>query len=192
MSRIAPVSETSRNPVVRFTSWYSRRSFGKVPAPVGVTAHHPTLMAGYGAFELALERSHRVEERLKELGALKAAALVGCEFCMDIGSMLAQRSGIDERRLRELPAYRESDAFSELEKLVLEYAEAMTRTPAEIPDDLFARLCERFDEGQLVELTAAIAIENYRARFNHAFGLGSQGFSEGAYCVRMEAPPAAA
>ena len=66
---------------------------------------------------------------------------------------------------------------------MLEYADAMTRTPVEVPDALFARLRERFSEAQLVELTSAIAWENYRARFDHAFGIEGENFSEGAVCA---------
>jgi hypothetical protein len=64
----------------------------------------------------------------------------------------------------------------------------MTVTPVDVPDELFARLREYFDERQVVELTAAHAGENYRARFNHAFRLESQGFTEGAYCALPEHP----
>ena len=91
-----------------------------------------------------------------------------------------------EAQLRDLPVYRESAAFSPLEKLVLDYAVAMTETPVQVPDALLARLREQFAEAELVELTAAIAWENYRARFDHAFGIGAQGFSEGAYCPLPE------
>jgi len=59
----------------------------------------------------------------------------------------------------------------------------MTRTPVEVPDELFSRLRESFNEAQLVELTTTIAWENNRARFNHAFGLESESFSEGAVCA---------
>ncbi len=62
----------------------------------------------------------------------------------------------------------------------------MTQTPVEVSDELFAALRANFDEAQMVELTAAIAWENYRARFNHAFGIEAQGFSEGAYCPMPE------
>ena len=93
---------------------------------------------------------------------------------------------MSEAQLRDLPVYRESPAFSPLEKLVLDYAVAMTKTPVEVPEALFARLREHFAEAQLVELTAAIAWENYRARFDHAFGIEAQGFSEGAYCPLPE------
>jgi len=98
---------------------------------------------------------------------------------------------VTEVQLRDLPVFRESAAFSDLEKLVIEYAVEMTRTPVEVPDALFGALRARFTEAQLVELTAAIAWENYRARFDHAFGIEAQGFSEGAYCALPERPAAA-
>jgi alkylhydroperoxidase family enzyme len=59
----------------------------------------------------------------------------------------------------------------------------MTRTPVEVSDALFARLHERFSESELVELTSAIAWENYRARFDHAFGIQAENFTEGAVCA---------
>jgi alkylhydroperoxidase family enzyme len=95
---------------------------------------------------------------------------------------------VTEEQLLALPTYRDSGAFSPLEKLVLEYAEAMTATPVEVSDTLFAALHEHFGEAELVELTAAIAWENYRARFDHAFGVDAQGFSEGAACALPERP----
>jgi len=78
--------------------------------------------------------------------------------------------------------FESSPEFSEVEKLALRYAVAMTATPLEMPDDLFNAMRARFDERQLVELTSAIAWENYRARFDHAFGCEAEGFSEGAFC----------
>ena len=82
-----------------------------------------------------------------------------------------------------LPNYRNSELFSELEKLVLEYADAMTQTPVEVPEALFAKLRAKFTDAQLVELTATLAWENYRARFDHAFGAEAEGFTKGSYCA---------
>ena len=81
-----------------------------------------------------------------------------------------------------LADFESSAAFSDLERLVLRYAAAMTATPVEISDDLFAKLQRHFTDRQLVELTSAIAWENYRARFDHAFGIEAEGFSKGAFC----------
>ena len=164
----------------------SRRRAGTVPHPIKVFAHHQSLLAGYSSLELATMRASRPPERLKALAALKAAALAGCEFCTDIGSHLAREAGIGEDELRELPLYATSPRFSEIDRLVMDYAVGMSRTPVEVPDDLFERLREHFDEAQMVELTNEIAIENYRARFNWAFGIGAQGFSEGQFCIRPE------
>ena len=66
---------------------------------------------------------------------------------------------------------------------MLEYADGMTRIPVEVSDGLFAKLKERFTNAQLVELTATLAWENYRARFDHAFGVQAEGFAEGSYCA---------
>jgi len=177
-----------RGLLARGARWYGRRRFGQPPATVDAYLHQPRLLMGYGSFENAVERSHRVDERLKALAELKAAAVVGCEWCMDFGSWLARRSGVPEEQLRELPRYRESDAFSPFEKLVLDYATAMTRTPADVDDDLFTRLREHFDDAQLVELTNVIAVENMRGRFNHALDLEPQDYSRGGVCVVPERP----
>jgi AhpD family alkylhydroperoxidase len=174
-------------PLVRYAYRASRKQTGKVVGPVKVMAHHPRVLAGYGAMEQAVMSSHRCPENLKALAELKAATLTGCDFCIDIGSAIAQRHGVSERQLREFLIYRESDAFSPLERLVIDYAVGISRTPVEVPDELFAGLREHLDDAQIVELTNAIAWENYRGRFNWALGIGSDGFSDGAYRVQPEA-----
>ena len=97
---------------------------------------------------------------------------------------------MSEQQLLDLPRYSESDAFTDLDRLVIDYAVEMTKTPVDVPQSLFDALRAKLDEGQLVELTASIAWENHRARFNHALGIESQGFSEGAFCALPERTPA--
>jgi alkylhydroperoxidase family enzyme len=87
--------------------------------------------------------------------------------------------------------FEESPAFSELEKSVLRYAVALTRMPAHVPEELFNSLREHFNPQQMVELTAAIAWENFRARFNRGFGIEAEGFAEGAACPVHASAPAA-
>ena len=85
-------------------------------------------------------------------------------------------AGLSEDQIRNLNWYRESPLFSEDEKLVLEMADAITATPAPVTPELRARLQKRFSTPELVELSAAIAWENYRARSNRVFGFESEGF----------------
>ena len=99
---------------------------------------------------------------------------------------MGRAEGVSEQQLRALSGYRESDAFTEMEKLVLDLAVAMTRTPSDIPDELFRSLQRHFSPPQLVELVTAVAQENFRARFNRPFAIGSVGFSDGAFCPLPE------
>lgn len=87
-----------------------------------------------------------------------------------------------EDQLHDINRYKDSPAFTDAEKLLLAYADAMTATPVEVPDELFEAVRAGLDERQLVELTAMIAQENWRGRFNHALHIGAQGYSEGAFC----------
>jgi alkylhydroperoxidase family enzyme len=95
---------------------------------------------------------------------------------------VGRKQGVTEQQFLDLSSFETSPAFSDLEKLVLHYAVAMTQTPVVVSDELFADLERHFTPRQLVELTSAIAWENYRARFNHAFGIEAEGFSDGAFC----------
>jgi alkylhydroperoxidase family enzyme len=96
--------------------------------------------------------------------------------------------GVTEQQLIDLGRYQTSAAFDEVERLVLDLAVAMARTPAAVPRELFGRLREVFDEAQLVELAGTIAWENWRSRFNRVFDVQPAGFTEGAFCALPERP----
>ena len=174
----APAKGLFRKYVYRET----RKRYDRDLEPMGVMGHSRLLLMAAGGYELALEKMTRVPERLKALAELKAALMVGCEFCIDIGSHISAREGVTDEQLLALPHHREAACFDEVERLVIDYAEAITKTPAEVTDEQFAALSEHFDEEQMVELTQAIAWENWRARFNWAFDIGAAGFREGAAC----------
>lgn len=150
----------------------------------------PQLLAAVGGYESALVLSGRLDTRLKYLAELKAAAMITCEYCMDIGSAFARRAGISEAQLRALPTYATSDVFDTDEKLVLEFAEAMTRIPTTVDQELRDRLLARFSRAQVAELATTVAWENHRGRLNQALGVRPSGFSDGAACVVPERPPA--
>jgi len=86
------------------------------------------------------------------------------------------QTGADEDKIREVPGWRESSRFSEMERVALEYAEVMTITGQRVGDELFAHLRAVFADAQIVELTAAVALENFRSKFNVPLQVESQGF----------------
>ena len=81
-----------------------------------------------------------------------------------------------EAKLAEVTRWRDSELFTEPERVALEYAERMTRTGERVDDELSERLQRHYSEAQIVELTAAIAFENFRSKFNPALGVEAQGF----------------
>jgi alkylhydroperoxidase family enzyme len=86
------------------------------------------------------------------------------------------QAGASEEKIRQVPAWRESQLFSAMERDALEYAERMTITGEKVSDELFTRLRAHFTEAQIVELTAAVALENFRSKFNVPLGIEAQGF----------------
>jgi len=79
-------------------------------------------------------------------------------------------------KLAEVTTWRDSTLFSEAERLALEYAERITYTDRKVDDALVDDLKKHYSDAQIVELTAAIAMENFRSKFNPALGIEAQGF----------------
>lgn len=95
---------------------------------------------------------------------------------MDTNAVGSSRSGASADKIAAVAQFRTSPLFSVAEKAALTLAEEMTQTPAVVSDATFAAARQHFSDVQLVELAATVAIENYRARFNRAFAVESQGF----------------
>ena len=197
MARIQTVPKEQAGPIVKLVYRCMRKGMKKMTGreaahgsgiePVEIWAHQPKMMSGMGKFQQAVRKGNSVDERLKYLVELKGAQMIGCEFCLDLGSQICRNSGFSDEELLALPRYRPSHLFTEREKLALDYTVAVMRTPVEVTDELFARMKEHFTDEQLVEITALLTVVNLD-RFNAAFGIGSAGFSEGLVCVRPDRP----
>ena len=79
-------------------------------------------------------------------------------------------------KLGDVTTWRDSTLFSEAERLALEYAERITYTDQKVDEALVEALKKHYTDGQLVEMTAAIAMENFRSKFNPPLGIEAQGF----------------
>ena len=194
MTRIDGVTRDRAGLGMKLLYRFARRSLPKLTgtAPDGalaameIYALQPKLLRSLGMLEGANAKLHGVDPKLKAVARLRAATITGCEYCIDIGSQVSRRSGLSDAQLLDLHRYRDSELFSDLEKLVLDFATGMSVSPVAVSDELFAALREHFDDRQLVELASFIALENLVGRFNHAFDIGSAGFSEGMVCARPQ------
>jgi alkylhydroperoxidase family enzyme len=87
---------------------------------------------------------------------------------------VGSRLGLSDEKILALAEYATSPFYSDVERVTLEYADAMTITGQQVSDELFARVRECYDEDALVELTEIIAWENASSKFNRALRIPSQ------------------
>jgi AhpD family alkylhydroperoxidase len=197
MPRIQGVPRSKAGPIVRlvyrFGPRMTRKLTGTQPQngngmePFEIWAHQPKMMMGMGRFNQAVRGGTSVDARTRNLVELKGAQMIGCEFCVDLGSQICRNSGFSDEELLAFPRYQSSGRFSDREKAALDYTVAVMRTPVEVTDELFARMRSHFSDKQIVEITALLTLVNVN-RFNAAFGIGSAGFSGSSVCVVPDRP----
>ena len=154
--------------------------------PLRMYAHIPRLLrarrAGTGR-----DQTGHPQSAARALAELKSATTTRCEILHRPRlADLARVGDLTDEELLALADYRNASCFSDVDKLILEYATAITRTPVEVNDQLFEALREHFDTAQLVGLTHVVTLGNLRARFNLALDIGSSGLSEGMVCALPE------
>jgi AhpD family alkylhydroperoxidase len=194
MARLKGVSDRDAGLGAKIAFFFTRRKLAQMTGletagmlePLRMYAHIPRLLNAIGRLEQAESKLDILSPRHRALAELKAATTVRCEYCIDLGSQIARQWGITDEELLGMADYRNAACFSDLDKLILEYATAMSRTPVEVTDELFDALRAHFDTPQLVALTHVINLGNLRARFNIALGIGSSGFSGNRVCALPE------
>lgn len=176
-TRIPAVAPKDAGPLARVMYWFARRKMGEVPEPFAVAAHHQGIMLANGVHELLVERvSRALPANIREIAVYRTAWTVGCSWCVDFGTMLQRLDGLDIDRLQHIAEYETSPHYSEDERAAIAYADAVTATPMTVTDEQVADLERRFGRPGVIELTYHIALENSRARGNHALGITAQGF----------------
>ena len=171
-----------RTPVARLAFFLSRRSYGRVITPARVYALDSGLLLAVGLMEEVQEWAKQTRAPVKQLARMLVAWRIGCPWCLDFGTRQAEPLGVTDEQLIALPDYEHSPLFSEEERAVLRYADAMTRTPLHVPDAVFEALKACYTDRQILEITAAIAWENFHARVNHALDLEAEGVA-GRVCL---------
>jgi AhpD family alkylhydroperoxidase len=122
---------------------------------------YQALMAVYETVEAAVARAG-LDQKLIELAKLRVSQINGCAFCTDLHSRDARQLGETERRLYLLPAWRETDLYSERDRAALALAEAMTRLPVaqEVPDEVYSEVTKVFTPEEYAVIAWAITVIN--------------------------------
>lgn len=97
---------------------------------------------------------------------------------MDINAAVGGKVGLTREKIDAALGTGDAGVLSERERIALGYADRVSATPVDVPDDFFARLQQRFSEREIVELTAHIALENYNAKSNRPLRVDASNFCE--------------
>jgi AhpD family alkylhydroperoxidase len=191
------MASTTRIPATEITGIYgslfkalSRKLLGQVPESAGVLWHYPAVLKDMMGFGRKVDSWNRLDPNLASFAAMAAAGTVGCSWCLDFHYFTTHNRGLDEAKAREVPRWRQSTAFTPLERRVMEYAEAMSQTPPTVTDELSAALLADLGAPALLELTARIGAMNLTGRSNVALGIRSEEFSASCGLPPLAAPSA--
>src|SRR5499433_1849088 len=97
---------------------------------------------------------------------------------MDINAAVGGKAGLSRQKIEVALGFDEPRDLSERELLALEYADRVSATPVDVPDEFFAKLQRLFSEREIVELTAHIAHENYNAKSNRPLRIAANEFCD--------------
>ena len=133
-----------------------------VPNVLRVMAHSPALLEGFLALNSALPKTE-LDGKLRELAYIKTSELNGCAYCLHHHKTTGKKVGLTERQLNETAQYETSDAYDDLQRAVLQYAEQVTRHINAEPA-LIERLHASLPDRQIVELAMTVGIANFTNR----------------------------
>ena len=174
-TRIAPAEITGFKGAL--IKRFARRMLGQVPSSLGVYWHNQKVLMTMSGMGTKVRKWDACDESLKTFAHMAVAAQVGCSWCLDFNYFEARNRNLDMDKAREVPRWRESRAFTPLERDVLAYAEAMTETEPTVTDEMVSALRAQLGDAALVELTAVVAFANFTTRGNVALGIESDGFA---------------
>jgi len=167
---------------LRIGIWISRLATGRDLLPGKLLAWYPKAAISSGVMEaLVAHQDKTLSKRILKLVRLRTSFAVACPFCIDMNSYDYDQFGITSEELSALQDRSEIPAvqtFSDRERIAMEYAVLISRTPLQFPQDFITKLKAAFTEREIVILAATAAQVNYWARLLQALGVPPAGFSE--------------
>ena len=138
------------------------KKIGAVPNVFRVMAHNPEMLEAFLALNATLPKT-QLEGKLRELAYIKTSELNGCDYCLHHHRTIGKKAGLNDRQVAETAEFESSDAYDELQRDVMRYAEQVTRH-INVEDSLFNRLKQSLNDRQIVELAMTVGIANFTNR----------------------------
>ncbi|HST58454.1 MAG TPA: carboxymuconolactone decarboxylase family protein [Longimicrobium sp.] len=176
MARVSLLSGKRAGVLGRLIQGIARRRVGQDFAPLQVVSHAPPMLLPYTQMAAFTQGRADLPPGVRALARHMASHLNGCAWCMDYGEHLATGMGVPAEKLARIHAYATDPAFTPAERAAIAFAEQMTQVGGRVDDETFAEARRHFSEREVVELTLAVAAENFFNRMNAALGVEEQGF----------------
>jgi len=138
------------------------KKLGVVPNVFRAMAHNPEMLEAFLALNATLPRTE-LNGRLRELAYIKTSELNGCDYCLHHHRALGKKAGLNDRQVADTAQSETSDAYDDLERDVMRYAEEVTRH-INVGDALVGRLKQQLDDREFVELAMTVGIANFTNR----------------------------
>lgn len=167
MARIQPLKPAAASPESQqvFTTFYEQR--GNVPNMFRTFALRPEMMIAASQLMSAVLNTGTVDLRLKEMLIVRTSQINGCTYCLSSHSALLRNLGVSQAAIDALENTDDTQ-WTARERVALRYAEQVTRDAKRVNHYLWNELKQYFDDGEIIELTAATSLFNMFNRFNDA------------------------
>jgi uncharacterized peroxidase-related enzyme len=150
---------------------------GFIPNAMLIMQHRPKILRAFIQMAAAVSdpETSEVDAGFQRLIALVASRAAGCQYCMSHNAAIAHGAGVGDAKLDAVWEYRTSPLYTEAERIALDVALAAGGVPNDVTDEMFAKLREHWNDGQIVEIVAMIALFGFLNRWNDTFATPIEG-----------------
>tara|TARA_Y100001949_G_C15906684_1_gene295052 strand:+ start:25 stop:615 length:591 start_codon:yes stop_codon:yes gene_type:complete len=170
MPLVKPLSLDNSSEIKNLAEFFNE-TLGFCPNSILTMQIRPEIASSFIKLNMAVMENHgRVTSALKRMIAWVSSNATGCKYCQAHSIRAAERYGAEQEQLDNIWEYKTHQAFSESERVALEFALAASQIPNSVNEDLYQRLHEHWDDGEIVEILAVISLFGYLNRWNDSMG----------------------
>ena len=171
MALVKPLDENEiETELCEFIQFF-KGPLGVIPNSVRTMSRRPKVAKAFTELNMAVMECHgAVTPEFKRIIGYITSFVSGCRYCQAHTILGSQRFGADEDRLKDAWNYENSDHFTDAEKAALKYAHAAASIPNAVEDEIAAELHKHWEDDDIVEITAVIALFGYLNRWNDSMG----------------------
>ena len=172
--RATPVSDEEANEVASQVFQGFKDKTGKVPNWTRMMANRPEVVANFTKLLSVTMGPGLVEQDNKWKCAYIVSKINKCKYCLGVVEGMLAQLGVEEENIADVISDDKATLKPD-EKIAVQYAEALTKDPVNVPEEIYEEMKKHYNDAQLVELTAAISLFNYINRFNDGLGVLPEG-----------------